>query len=218
MMNGQIWPRILGLTLIATAVAGAVISQRESRIADLEAAAQDGRTDRLSAQDIEDCRAGCNPRMGLALARLAVSDARLARDTGRRAQQFANAERLLASALTQRPDWPSALIERSYLRTVRDGPGAPAAQDALRESYRAAAFSRTGAPWRVHMASLVWPTLDLPTRTAMLEEALWFSALDAQSRGVVESALGSGEAASAFVVRDQLRYRHADPPDQPEQQ
>lgn len=216
--NWQFHPRILGIVLIALAAAGALVSSQEWRIADLEAAAGEGRTDRIGAQEVEDCLGGCNPRMALALSRLVTTDALLARDPQRRAGQLDTAGQLLDAALVQRPDWPSALIEQSYLGVVRAGIDSPAALGALEQSYRAARLSRTGAPWRVHMASLAWPGLGAETRTAMLEEALWFAAIDAKSRSVMESALVSGEAASAFIVRDRLRIRQAGSPDQPEEQ
>lgn len=205
------------LVLFAAGVWGGWVTSREWRIVALERAAADRRTDRIEESLWTACGPRCDARTALALARLATSDALLARDPARRAGELARAERLLDKALVRRPDWSVALIELSYVRTMRLGPRAPAALAALDRSFHVGKLSRQGAPWRAHLASMAWPMLKSSTRLAVLDEALWYAALDAQSWRIIEAALGSGAAASAFAVRAAIRGQ-ADAPDEPEQQ
>ncbi|WP_428334211.1 hypothetical protein [Novosphingobium sp.] len=127
----------------------------------------------------------------LVLAQAAATN-RVSPDRDRR---LADAQAMIASAMTARPDWAEAQLVSSYIGLVRNDGHAD--QRVLRDfaaSYRSAVFLRDAAKWRSTTGFILWPMLNDGTRTHVVDEAVLIARLSPDERPAIFAAARASPA------------------------
>ncbi|WP_293884082.1 hypothetical protein [Sphingomonas sp.] len=120
---------------------------------------------------------------------------------GDRSAALDRARAELTMARSVRPVWGEIEIVAAFVHVLRDGEDTVATRRALEQSYAQTPYLRTAAAWRVQYGLRYWLALNPETRRRVINEAVWLTRIDDQSRTMVFDLARGSAAYKPFILR-----------------
>jgi hypothetical protein len=143
------------------------------------------------------------PRARVADALYIARQARLSQSPSERKAGLDHALHALqiAEAEADRPYWGEAKTVAGFIHALRDGEDAAVTRRTVAESYADAPYLRYAAAWRVQYGLRHWEAFGPITKRQIVDEAVWLTRLDSQSRDQIFAMARDSAAYKPFVLR-----------------